>query len=233
VDCSPLDLKYFNREKVLNFNDYIWNAFFHSKYTMISRFSHRLKLSSNLTFNTKSVKYNTSDYASWFTKYNHHPILELYHSPARSEVKDPVDNIFQNGFNISGRGNKGPGVYFASHSRYCACWGGTLAPAIICHVAGVDGSVKRFRSEMYSPEWSYEYTVGDPSLIFPICAVWYEINGSNKDFRSWRTSYTPHGSTGCIKCDSTLVFGDDKGIRCDCPLLPVCHPDDLVHNNPN
>jgi len=196
---------------------------------LISRFSERLKLSPKLSFQIKSIKHNPADYTSWLNKYKNQPILELYHSPSRSDTDNPVDSIFQNGFYITGRGNKGPGVYLASHSRYCACWGGTSPPAIICHVVGIEGPVKRFRSEIYSPAWSYEYTVTDTSLIFPVCAIWYDIIGDNKDFRSWRTGYTPYGSTGCVKCDTTPSFGGiKKGIRCDCPLLPSSHEDDII-----
>ena len=196
----------------------------------IERFSQRLMLPSELTFKLKSIKYNPNNYNKWVNKIRkNYPILELYHSTSKCNI----DNIFREGFHISGRGNKGPGVYVSSHARYCACWGGVSRPAIICHVAGVDGPLKRFRSEIYSPKWSYEYTIDDPSLIYPVCAIWYEINGNIKDNFSWHAGYTPLGSTGCIKCDTTPTYDNKKGVRCDCPLLPSCHPDDIIHLHVN
>lgn len=99
----------------------------------------------------------------------------LYHTIRFHEID--TFSICQNGFyeKVKG-GTKGPGVYLSNHSRYSAFWKGCGSPVIVCSVIAHEEHLRRFRSEIYSPQSNAsEYLVKNPMCVFPKYIINYEL----------------------------------------------------------
>jgi len=181
-------------------------------------------------FNSQKRAYKVSQlYNTLKASNNADPIkiLQLYHGQSDSDNSESICNT---GFHHSCYGNKGVGVYLANHSRYAWNWAGTRNPVIVCDVIADDRRVSRFRSEIYSPTWNSEYVVNDPVLVYPRYILRYEIDGSMPREIPGQIGYVEHGKFGCVPCDSK-VFASWKGSRCDCKLVPMVDPQDVVEED--
>lgn len=202
----------------------------------IQRFVMRLSLPNGLLFrlidcrendnNTLFEKFNSQKQAFENSRRNAHPVkmLQLYHGQRGEDNSESICNI---GFHLSYYGNKGVGVYLANHSRYAWNWAGTSNPVLICDVIADDGGISRFRSEIYSPTWNSEYVVSDPALVYPRYVLRYEIDGKISGVIRNQIGFVKHGEFGCVSCDSKC-FGDLKGDRCDCQLVPTVDSRDVL-----
>ena len=138
---------------------------------------------------------------------------------------DIANSIEKNGFWISLYGNKGPGVYFANHSRYSLTWG--LRNVMICDVIADPRYVKRYKSEIISGSkqgMDSEYVVTDPSIIKPKYYIEYKYNKNVViDIIKYHNDniFVPHGQFGCSKCDLIKT-------RCDCEQVPVIDQNDIL-----
>jgi len=84
-------------------------------------------------------------------------------------------------------------------------------------------SIQRYKSEVISPIYDSEYVVNNPSLVYPVCIIDYELKTDfNKIFQSG-TIYVEHGNFGCAKCDLKNDFGFSQ--RCDCAYNDIDNND--------
>lgn len=159
-----------------------------------------------------------------------HPTLELYHSVRDAkDINDTrIQSILTKGFKPGWYGNKGPGVYLSSHSRYAMRWSGSPV-VLVCHV---DASLppdrlRRYRSELRSGQTEHngwEYVVTDGKDVRVSHVLNYHLrwhNSSHKDVVCWPSPWVEHGESGCRSCD-------ERRKRCDCALLPNAHNEDIV-----
>jgi hypothetical protein len=187
----------------------------------VDRFITRLHLPADVKVNIQSIReLNCKPTKS-------HSMIELYHSPRCTqfgvELDDVITSIETNGFVIHNTtANKGKGIYFANHSRYAWLWGGSTV--MICHVLDNPSHIKRYRSEVESGSTSCnsEYVVNNPDIIYPQYLLKYSIDRSviSSVIKS-DSIYVKHGFFGCIACDKLQK-------RCDCPLHPTIHPNDII-----
>lgn len=178
----------------------------------IKRFIQRLNLKENHRFNLINIQINNSPKNNNSSK----DILELYHTIRDYEYKEIFQKIKKDNFMEGMYGNKGPGIYMANHSRYSFGWGYNddgIRNVIISEVIYDKEYVKRYRSEIYSPNFNSEYKITKSELIYPKYFVLYKIDNLEKDYykkyENW--GYVKHGNFGCKKCDF-------KVDRCDCEL---------------
>jgi hypothetical protein len=216
--------------------------------SVTGRFVTRLALPSGMdcridaVYEAKSIRAGSS-LRSWFdhacsyifARKPRGPALELYHS-ARCFKRDLDEskelNIFRQGFRFygGGFGNKGPGSYFANHSRYAWKWGSTYwgGRVIVSHIYDLNNKgIVRFRSEVAAPSPladASEYVVRDPAIVHPRFVIDFCITGDaapiNPVFKP-ESRYVEHGKFGCHRCDPMLS-------RCDCEQLPIVLTTDLV-----
>ena len=58
-----------------------------------------------------------------------------------------------------------------------------------------------------------------------VCRLSLSIVGKMID----QFGFVKHGQFGCVQCDTTKVYEDRKGIRCDCELSPKIDPRDVLY----
>lgn len=192
-------------------------------YQAIQRFSTRLNLPIGLKFQVLDCKLNTNLPAYFKSAEKTHRIMQLYHA---QRGQDFSDAICSKGFLFTQMGNKGSGVYLANHSRYSWNWA-PHNPALICDVIVDLDRIKRYRSEIYSPQWNSEYVIKDPELIYPKYILSYQIEGVRNKEILQQIGFVKHGQFGCFSCDHQ-VRGGITGVRCDCELTPVVDFQDLI-----
>lgn len=192
----------------------------------VQRFIERLSLPDGLSFKLVDCSENANDAMrdEFSRQKGVYEVLQLYHAQTG---RDNSESICNTGFRYSYYGNKGIGVYLANHSRYSWNWAGSSLPVLICDVIADDKRISRYRSEVYSPTWNSEYVVADSKLIYPRYILRYEIMGEMSREVVDQAGYVRHGEFGCVSCDS-IVFGDRRGIRCDCKLCPTIDLRDVV-----
>ena len=183
----------------------------------INRFKARLNLPSNFTFKSRRCFE-----VHCISLLNRSPTLELYHAIRSLEPDKTVKAICRNGFKPSLRGNKGQGIYVANHSRYSAFWAGPRNPVIICHITIDERYIRRYKSEIRSPNWDSEFVIKDPHLIYPKYVLEYDLENIDPTFDYKTVGYVDHGEFNCLKCDS-------KKIRCDCQQFPTILDDDIIY----
>lgn len=146
-------------------------------------------------------------------------ILQLYHSSRDYfyKGKEIIDSIFKNSVipSFNPYLNKGPGAYFANHSRYAS---GMMGSSVfICNIIYDPLKVKAFRSEINSENanWNYEYTVTDKDLIYPCLFLEFEIiDKTTQKFNVLNAGFVEHGNFGCKVCDAPDKWNNCR--RCDC-----------------
>jgi hypothetical protein len=141
--------------------------------------------------------------------------LELYHTirSPHSETNSIVNSITKNGFLKSQNGNKGQGVYLASHSAYGLRWISYRPGMLICYVKTDEPyKINRFLAEIPP---GYEYVV-NPSIVIPAYYISYAVLGKNGN-EGWRKL----GANGCLECDKEMK-------RCDCSLEPKIYPEENI-----
>jgi hypothetical protein len=183
----------------------------------IKRFIQRLNLKENHYFNLISIEMNEIKKEPNIPNIlNQNVKLELYHTIRDYEYKEIFQKIKKDNFMEGMYGNKGPGIYMANHSRYSFGWGYNddgIRNVIISDVIYDKDYVKRYRSEIYSPNFNSEYKITKSELIYPKYFVLYKIDNLEKyyykNYENW--GYVKHGNFGCKKCDF-------KVDRCDCEL---------------
>ncbi len=183
----------------------------------IKRFIQRLNLKENHHFNLISIEMNEIKKKPNIPNIlNQNVKLELYHTIRDSDYKEIFEKIKKDNFMEGMYGNKGPGIYMANHSRYSFGWGYNddgIRNVIISDVIYDKDYVKRYRSEIYSPNFNSEYKITKSELIYPKYFVLYKIDNLEKDYykkyENW--GYVKHGNFGCKNCDIKVE-------RCDCEL---------------
>lgn len=181
----------------------------------IQRFVDRLNLKDEHKFNLINIEINEVNEIPKIFK-NCETKLELYHSSRDCDYKEIFQKIKKNNFIEGLYGNKGPGIYMSNHSRYSFGWSysdSEIYNVIISEVIYDEKYVKRYRSEIYSPNFNSEYKITKSELIYPKYFILYKIDNLEKDYyknyKNW--GFVKHGSFGCEKCDLKVV-------RCDCEL---------------
>jgi len=175
------------------------------------------------------------------------PVLELYHALSSSQAPESIASIFLHGLHAGSACNKGYGVYLANHGRYAWNWGGDHV--FICHVVDAPGTLRRYRSEIYSPQAGcdseFVFTATNATnaaglLLLPVACIHFErqvvepTTGPEKrnDVQS-KDGFVQHGTFGCESCDGfEFVASDghvlDKGKRCDCEQYPTVLAQDVI-----
>jgi len=208
---------------------------------IVDRFIKRMHLSEH---QYRNLDFKIKTFREFKSNNNFNPkgekCIQLYHSirsPLKNEVTEIVDSIEKNGFQESIYGNKGPGVYFANHSRYSILWGGGNN-AVICDVVAANNSihaVNRYRSEIISGSTvsNSEYVITDTSIICPRYFIEYEINKKICreicEKNNW-SGFVEHGKMGRPKvtlCQEGCENCDRLGTRCDCKQIPAIDCNDL------
>lgn len=162
-------------------------------------------------------------------------ILELYHVCREDSSHTRCgnsDSIMEHGFTMCNPyGNKGYGIYLASHGRYSLNWTGPRVPVIVCHVIynnedntsinnERDDIVNMYRSEIYSPKNSFEYRISNREHIYPAYMIKYNtVCNSEKKDSNFQQGYVKHGDFGCDVCDTKNEYG--YATRCDCKLCNI------------
>lgn len=190
----------------------------------VKRFVERMNLPSALRFQLKDAKTNMIGFQEFEARREGRPVLELYHAVRNP---DDVGSILQHGFIVSGRGNKGHGVYLSNHGRYAAFCMGSDKPVIVCHVISDETKIQRYRSEIESEKpYDSEYVVSDANLVYPKHVIMYDLEmvdrrGVKEYFRKNPSAFVRWGSSGCPHCDHVPK-------RCDCPQFPIVQKSDIA-----
>lgn len=191
----------------------------------IERFVSRLSLPTGGRAQVLDCRFNTYVSPYFQSAEKTHQVIQLYH--AQRGIRDHSDAICREGFNVTLFGNKGSGVYLANHSRYSWDWAFPGNPVLICNVIVDPEQIQRYRSEIYAPEWDSEYVIKDPRIIYPKYILHYKIEGCWTAEIRKQIGFVEQGHFGCSVCDHQVI-GGIKGVRCDCPLMPVVDSRDLI-----
>jgi hypothetical protein len=188
----------------------------------IDRFHTRLSLPSRIKFRLISTKehHNEQQLAKFKNNINSLPILELYHSSR--DGLEAIESIFKEGFgNYSPHANKGPGTYFADHSRY-GLWAGYPNHVLICHVIANETYMKRHISEIKSGSdlWTSEFVATNPQMIYPRYLLTFHL-----DYGPGKSDPDEFGWTKNTRCNNEVCVRND---RCDCPVFPLVMKCDIV-----
>ena len=168
-----------------------------------------------------SIKFNENNKSPFSLLIGDRQLIQIYHC-IRSEYYEEISKkIFTDGF-IANIGNKGYGVYLASHAQYARYWGGNNH-VLVCDVIVDPKYVNRFISEVYSGVNNWEYVVSDPKLIYPVCLIKFECKRNCRE-RNWTNGMCPN-------CFDEASQDPEYTRRCDCKHYPIAHPDDIISNN--